>query len=52
MPPPATANTTSKNFGLKYGYEFSDSARLTVTGVHTDAALDYPNVSLHGRQRS
>jgi outer membrane cobalamin receptor len=34
-----------KNFGLKYGYEFTDSARLTITGVHTDAALDYPNVS-------
>ncbi|MET0282436.1 MAG: TonB-dependent receptor [Steroidobacteraceae bacterium] len=33
------------SFGLKYGYDFTDSARLTVQGVHTEAALDYPGVA-------
>ena len=32
-----------QNFGLKYGFEFTDSVRLTLQAVHTDAALDYPN---------
>ncbi len=30
------------NFGLKYRYDFTDSVRLTLQGVHTEAALDYP----------
>ncbi|MGC4027355.1 MAG: TonB-dependent receptor [Steroidobacteraceae bacterium] len=33
------------SFGLKYGFDFTDSTRLTLQGVHTEAALDYPNLS-------
>jgi outer membrane cobalamin receptor len=29
--------------GLKYGYDFTQNVRLTLQGVHTEAALDYPN---------
>jgi len=28
--------------GLKYGYDFTDDLSLTLQGVHTEAALDYP----------
>ena len=31
--------------GLKYGYDFSQDLHLSLTGIHTQAALDYPNVS-------
>src|SRR5690606_19780229 len=31
--------------GLKYGYEFTPDLRLTLMGIHTEAALDYPGVS-------
>ena len=31
------------SFGLKYGFSFTDDLRLTLQGVHTEAALDYPN---------
>lgn len=30
------------SMGAKYGYDFSDSARLSLRAVHTEAALDYP----------
>ncbi|MEJ0098330.1 MAG: TonB-dependent receptor [Pseudomonadota bacterium] len=33
------------SYGLKYGYDFTEALRLTLQGVHTDAALDYPTVS-------
>jgi outer membrane cobalamin receptor len=33
------------SFGLKYGFDFSERARLTLQGVHTEAALDYPGVA-------
>jgi outer membrane cobalamin receptor len=43
------ANSTARkraydvdNFGLKYGYEFTPDVKLTLQGVHTEAALDYP----------
>jgi vitamin B12 transporter len=32
-----------ESFGLKYGFDFTDDLRLTLQGVHTEAALDYPN---------
>lgn len=31
--------------GLKYGYEFTPDLSLTLTGIRTDAKVDYPNVS-------
>jgi outer membrane cobalamin receptor len=31
--------------GLKYGFDFSPALSLSLTGIHTDARLDYPNVS-------
>lgn len=31
--------------GLKYGFDFTEDLRLMVFGIHTDARLDYPNVS-------
>jgi outer membrane cobalamin receptor len=31
------------NYGLKYGFDFSGQARVTVQAIHTEAALDYPN---------
>ena len=31
--------------GLKYGYDFTSDLRLTLMGIHTEAALDYPGVS-------
>jgi outer membrane cobalamin receptor len=31
------------SLGLKYGFSFTDALRLTLQGVHTEAALDYPN---------
>src|SRR5690606_31150026 len=31
--------------GLKYGYDFTPDLRLTLMGIHTEAALDYPGVS-------
>ncbi len=31
--------------GLKYGFDFSPELSLSLTGMHTDARLDYPNVS-------
>jgi vitamin B12 transporter len=34
-----------ESVGLKYGYDFSDKLTLTLTGIHTEAALDYPNPS-------
>jgi vitamin B12 transporter len=34
-----------ESYGLKYGFNFTDSARLTLQGVHTEAALDYPGVA-------
>lgn len=33
------------SIGLKYGYDFSDTLGLSVTGIRTSATLDYPNVS-------
>jgi len=30
------------SYGLKYGYDFTEALRLTLQGVHTEAALDYP----------
>jgi vitamin B12 transporter len=33
-----------ESYGLKYGYGFTDSLRLTLQGEHTEAALDYPTV--------
>src|SRR5690606_6480288 len=38
--------------GLKYGYEFTPDLRMTLMGIHTEAALDYPsvaNVSINDR---
>jgi len=32
-----------ESYGAKYGYSFTDSLRLTLQGVHTEAALDYPS---------
>lgn len=32
-----------ENYGLKYGFDFTDDARLTLQAIHTEAALDYPN---------
>ncbi|HXC57947.1 MAG TPA: TonB-dependent receptor, partial [Steroidobacteraceae bacterium] len=31
------------SYGLKYGFNFTDDLRLTLQGVHTEAALDYPS---------
>jgi len=31
--------------GLKYGYEFTPDLSLSLTGIHTEARVDYPNVS-------
>ena len=31
--------------GFKYGYDFTDDLSFSLTGIHTEAALDYPNVS-------
>jgi len=31
--------------GLKYGYDFTGDLSLSLTGIHTEATLDYPNVS-------
>ncbi len=31
--------------GLKYGYDFTENLSLSLTGIHTEAALDYPNVA-------
>ncbi len=31
--------------GLKYGYDFSSDLSITLMGIHTQARLDYPNVS-------
>jgi outer membrane cobalamin receptor len=33
------------SYGLKYGFDFTDALRLTLQGVHTEAALDYPGVA-------
>lgn len=33
------------SIGLKYGYDFSNDLSLTVLGIHTNARLDYPNVT-------
>ena len=33
------------SYGLKYGFDFTEDLRLTLQGVHTEAALDYPGVS-------
>lgn len=33
------------SFGAKYGYDFTEDLSLSLTGIHTEAALDYPNVS-------
>lgn len=32
-----------KNFGLRYGVDLGADLRLTLQGVHTEAALDYPS---------
>ncbi len=47
-----TATSTSrkreydvKNFGLRYGVDLGEDLRLTLQGVHTEAALDYPSPS-------
>lgn len=31
------------SYGIKYGYNFSDTLSLTLTNIHTAAALDYPS---------
>src|SRR5690606_31004769 len=31
--------------GLKYGYDFTEDLHLSLTGIHTEATLDYPNVA-------
>lgn len=31
------------NYGLKYRYDFSERARLTLQGTHTDAKVDFPS---------
>lgn len=31
--------------GLKYGYDFTENLSFSMMGIHTEAALDYPNVS-------
>lgn len=31
--------------GLKYGYNFTEDLRLSLSGIQTEAALDYPNVA-------
>ena len=31
--------------GLKYGFSFTDDLRVTLQGIHTEGALDYPNPS-------
>lgn len=33
------------SLGLKYGYDFNQDLHLSVTGIHTEATLDYPNVA-------
>ncbi len=33
------------SLGVKYGYDFAGDFSVTVTGIHTEARLDYPNVS-------
>ncbi len=45
-------NTTARDrrydvdsYGLKYGFDFTDTLRLTLQGTHTEAALDYPGVA-------
>ncbi len=37
-------NYDVSSVGLKYSYEFTDDLRLSVTGIHTEAALGYPNL--------
>jgi outer membrane cobalamin receptor len=37
------------NFGLKYGYDFTETLRLSVQGSHTDAELDDPLYYASGR---
>jgi vitamin B12 transporter len=32
-----------ESYGAKYGFSFTDELRLTLQGVHTEAALDYPS---------
>src|SRR5690606_39641154 len=34
-----------ESYGLKYGYAFTPDLNLTLMGIHTEARLDYPNVS-------
>ncbi|MDP2286364.1 MAG: TonB-dependent receptor plug domain-containing protein, partial [Pseudohongiella sp.] len=33
------------SLGLKYGFDFSENLALSMTGIRTNATLDYPNVS-------
>jgi len=33
------------SLGLKYGYDFTEELSLSLTGILTEARLDYPNVS-------
>ena len=33
------------SIGLKYGYDFTEDLSISLSGIETDAALDYPNVS-------
>jgi outer membrane cobalamin receptor len=32
-----------ESYGAKYGFSFTEELRLTLQGVHTEAALDYPS---------
>ncbi len=33
------------SYGLRYGFDFTDALRLTLQGVHTDAAIDFATVA-------
>jgi len=34
-----------ENFGLKYGYDLTEDLHFSMSVIHTEAALDYPNVT-------
>lgn len=34
-----------ENFGLKYGYDLTEDLSVSMSAIHTEAALGYPNVS-------
>jgi outer membrane cobalamin receptor len=34
-----------ENFGVKYGYDLTDELSFAMSAIHTEAALDYPNIT-------